>query len=446
MSEKRRMSEKRSVSYIIHARWIVPVIPSDVVHENHALVIDKDQILDLLPSGAANDKYQAETQYDLEDHVVIPGLVNTHGHAAMTLLRGYADDKDLMDWLNNHIWPVEGEFVDSRFVEDGTSLAIAEMIRTGTTCAADTYFFPEASARTFQNHHFRAQVCMPVVKFSNAWASDEESHIHKGLDVHDEYRSSDLITTAFAPHSPYTVTDSAFSKILTYSEELQIPIHLHLHETASEVEESMRNLGKRPLQRMDELNILSPALQAVHMTQLSEDEMDLLALNNVQVAHCPESNLKLASGFCRVEKLKAKGINVGLGTDGAASNNNLDMLEEMRTATLMAKALSLNATSLNATDTLAMATIDGARLLGLDDRIGSLEPGKLADVTVVDMSDVSLQPVYHPVSQLIYTTTGHQVSHVWINGRLMLDNMRYTELDPLRLYGVANEWKQKIQG
>lgn len=434
-----------TVTYIIHARWIVPVVPDDVIYDFHALVLRKEVIIDLLPSDQAEKKYRAETIVNLGDHVVIPGLINSHGHAAMTLLRGYAEDKELMDWLHNHIWPVEGKFVDPQFVEDGTSLAVAEMIRTGTTCAADTYFFPDAAARAFHRHHFRAQVCLPVVKFANAWAKDEDEHIHKGLEVHDEYRSSELITTAFAPHSPYTVTDSGLSKIHTYSEELQIPIHLHLHETVDEIEDSLRNFGKRPIQRIAEMNLLSPNLQTIHMTQLLEEEMDLLALNGVHVAHCPESNLKLASGLCQVEKLKSRGINVGLGTDGAASNNNLDMLEEMRTAALLAKALSQDARSLNATDTLAMATIDGARLLGLDNKIGSLEIGKLADITAVDMSEISFQPVYHPASQLIYTATGHQTSHVWINGKLLLENMQYTELDPLRLRQLADDWKQKIQ-
>jgi len=431
--------------HLVSPTWIVPVVPAGVILENHSLVICGNQILALCPTIDALKRYPGAPNLRLEDHIVAPGLINAHGHAAMTLLRGYADDRRLMEWLNHHIWPVEGQFVDYDFVYDGTSLAVAEMIRGGTTCAADTYFFPDAVANAFTHNHFRGQVCMPIIQFANAWANSEDEHIHKGLQFRDDLvKNNPLITTAFAPHSPYTVTDHGFQRTLLYAEELQLPIHLHLHETLAEVTEGIRQHGLRPIARMHQLGLLSPLLQTVHMTQLDASEIALLASNNVHVAHCPESNLKLASGFCPVADLMKAGINVAIGTDGAASNNNLDMLEEMRTAAILAKSVSQDATVVSAHEALAMATINGALMLGLEDRIGSLEAGKLADFIAVDLSPLSFQPVHNPLSQLVYAATGHQVNHVWINGLQLLKDGEFTRLDSQRIGANTRQWQSKI--
>jgi 5-methylthioadenosine/S-adenosylhomocysteine deaminase len=431
--------------HLVSPTWIVPVIPAGVVLENHTLVISENQILALLPTAQALTEYPDAPNLQLQDHIVTPGLINAHGHAAMTLFRGYADDRELMDWLNNHIWPVEGQFVDYDFVYDGTSLVVAEMIRGGTTCAADTYFFPDAVANAFSHNHFRGQVCMPVIQFANAWAKTEDEHIHKGLQFRDDLvKNNPLLTTAFAPHSPYTVTDHGFERTLLYAEELQLPIHLHLHETLTEVKDAVRQHGQRPIARMHSLGLLSPLLQTVHMTQLEAGEITLLANNNVHVAHCPESNLKLASGFCPVGDLIKAGINVAIGTDGAASNNNLDMLEEMRTAAIVAKSVSQDATVVSAHEALALATINGALMLGLEDKIGSLEAGKLADFIAVDLSDLSFAPIYNPVSQMVYAATAHQVSHVWINGVQLLANGQFTQLDSQRVRANTRQWQSKI--
>lgn len=430
---------------VVHARWIAPVIPEATLLEDHSLVIKEDRIVDLLASEEARERYPDAEVMTLNDHILTPGLVNAHGHAAMTLLRGYADDRPLMDWLENYIWPLEAQVVDPRFVYDGTTLAVAEMIRTGTTCAADTYFFPAAVARAFSDHKFRGQVCMPVLQFPSTYATDEDDYIHQGLAFRDDFVKHDpLVTTAFAPHSPYTVTDKGFEKILRYAEELPVPIHLHLHETSTEVQDAVAGSGKRPFKRMSDMGLLSPNLQTVHMTQLNDEEIEQLAVNNVHVAHCPESNLKLASGFCPVDKLRAAGVNVAIGTDGAASNNNLDMLEELRTAMLLAKAVAGDPMIPDAHEALAMATINGARLLGLDDKIGSLEAGKLADFIAVDMSAINLQPIYNPVSQLAYVATGQNVSHVWINGELVLEEGEYLHLDVNRLRHIVAEWQTTI--
>lgn len=434
-----------SNNFVISARWVVPVIPREVCLEHHAVVVVDGKIVGLMPAADAARKYPSFDVVELAHHIVTPGLVNAHGHAAMTLLRGYSDDRDLMDWLENHIWPVEARFVNHDFTYDGTVLAIAEMIRTGTTCAADTYFFPDAAARAYLDHHFRAQVCLPVVKFGNAWARDEDNHIHKALKVHDDLRSSELVTTALAPHAPYTVTDEGFRSIKMYAEELDIPVHLHLHETAAEVESAVAETDIRPFKRVSAMGLLSPGLQTVHMTQLLDEEISQLAVHGAHVVHCPESNLKLASGFCRVKDLMSAGVNVCLGTDGAASNNNLDMLEEMRSAALLAKGVSADATAISAHEALAMATINGAKMFGLEDRIGSLEAGKMADITAVDVSALNFQPMHHPVSQLVYTATGHQVSDVWIAGRQLLRNGEFVHLDEAGLRTRVMAWQEKIR-
>ncbi len=424
---------------LISARWIVPVIPSGVVLHHHSLVIRNGRIGAILPTDQISDEHRTLPRVELSHHLVTAGLINAHGHAAMTLLRGYADDLELDDWLNNHIWPVEGRVVDKSFVYDGSMLAVAEMISTGTTCAADTYFFPPATADAFSDAGFRGQIGIPVVQFGNVWAETELQHIEKGLEFHDSMRHHDLITTAFSPHAPYTVSDAGFNSIRQHADALDIPVHLHLHETRNETEHS------RPLQRIQSLGLLSSRLQAIHMTQLTTSEIDLLARHDVNIVHCPESNMKLASGICPVQALGESGVNVALGTDGAASNNNLDMLEEARSAALLSKVSTRDATGISAVDTLEMATINGARLLGLESEIGSLEPGKSADLIAVDFSGLGFQPVYHPISHLIYVASGAHVSHTWINGQCLYQDRRFTHLDVGALRTRVDVWQEKIK-
>lgn len=433
-----------AATQIISPTWIAPVIPAGALLLNHSLVIEGDRIVALMPHADALARFPDVPDLELEEHLLTPGFINAHGHAAMTLLRGIADDREMMDWLTNWIWPIENELVSDQFVYDGTRLAALEMIMGGTTCAADTYFFPEAASRAFTQMHFRAQVGLPVLQFANAWARNEEDHIHKGLTFRDSIKNSSLVTTAFAPHAPYSVTDDGFDKIQLYAEQLDLCIHLHLHETTTEVTDSIRDHGARPIERMNKLGILSPSLQAVHMTQLRDDEIEMLALNGVHVAHCPESNMKLASGFCPVGKLKAKNINVAIGTDGAASNNDLDMIQEARSASLLSKATTGDATSLDAQTCLEMMTINGARFLGLEAEIGSLEPGKLADISAVDLSHPTFQPIYNPISQLIYTASARDVSHVWIGGKRVLENRLLSETDTQSILAATRQWRQKI--
>ncbi len=438
-------SPPTAIDTLIHARWVIPVDPHDTVLDHHAIAVHEGRIVALLPSREADEKYRPEVEHRLDGHALIPGLVNAHTHAAMSLFRGLADDLHLMDWLQNHIWPAEGKWISPEFVADGTRLAIAEMLRGGTTCFNDMYFFPDETARVADNAGMRAVVGLILIDFPTVWAANADDYLHKGIEVHDHYRHHPLIRTAFAPHAPYTVSDDPLQRVVTFAEELDLPIHMHLHETAHEVDEASRQGGLRPLARLTRLGVLSPRLVAVHMTQLGDGEIAQLASSGASVVHCPESNLKLASGFCPVQKLLDAGVNVALGTDGAASNNDLDMIGEMRSAALLGKAVARDASAVSAARTLHMATLGGARALGLDDTIGSLTPGKAADITAVDLGALETQPVYHPVSQLVYAAGREQVSDVWVAGRHLLKARELTTLDRASIIEKAHAWAERIQ-
>jgi 5-methylthioadenosine/S-adenosylhomocysteine deaminase len=381
---------------------------------------------------------------ELADHALIPGLINAHTHAAMNLFKGLADDLPLMDWLNKHIWPAEQKWVGEEFVADGTRLAIAEMIRGGTTCFNDMYFFPDITAQVSAAAGMRASIGMIVIDFPSSWAEDINAYFNKGLALHDEYRDHPLISTSLAPHAPYSVSDEPLNRVQMLSNELDIPVHMHVHETRDEISMGVEKYGKRPIARLHELNMLSPALNAVHMTQLEDDEITLIAENGVSVVHCPQSNLKLASGFCPVNKLAKAGINIALGTDSSASNNNLDMFEEMQLAAMLSKAVADDASAIPAQQVLEMATINGARALGIEQETGSLEIGKAADIAAIDLSAVNTQPVYNPVSQIVYAAHSEQVTDVWIAGKRVLKQGQLTTLDPIQLIEKANYWKERI--
>lgn len=434
----------QQIDTLIHARWVIPVEPHGAVLENHAIAIHEGHIVDLLPSINAQQKFSADVVHHLDQHAIIPGLINTHTHAAMSLFRGLADDLHLMDWLQNHIWPAEGKWVNSEFVADGTRLAIAEMFRSGTTCFSDMYFFPDETARVADNAGMRAVVGLILIDFPTVWASSADEYLHKGIEVHDHFRHNTLITTAFAPHAPYTVSDEPLQRVVTYSEELDIPIHMHIHETAHEVNDAENNTGLRPLSRLDQLGVLSPRLIGVHMTQLTDEEINQYALSGSHVVHCPESNLKLASGFCPVQKLLDAGVNVALGTDGAASNNDLDMFGEMRSAALLAKAVSNDASALPAASALQMATLGGAKALGLDNVTGSLAAGKAADITAVNLASLETQPLFNPISQLVYAAGREHVTDVWVAGKHVLKDKILTTLDQDSILNKARKWGEKI--
>ena len=430
---------------LLHARWIIPVEPEHTVLEHHSIAIAHGRIVAILPSTEARTRYRASENIELPQHALIPGLVNAHTHAAMSLFRGLADDLPLMEWLTKHIWPAEGRWASLEFVLEGTQLAIAEMLKSGTTCFNDMYFFPEASAQAAREAGMRACLGLILIDFPTAYAQTPDEYFEKGLKLHDSLRHDPLLSTAFAPHAPYSVSDGPLARIRTVNNELNLPVHMHVHETAHEVDEAVAKTGKRPLARLDALDLLGPTLMAVHMTQLNPEEIARLAEAGASVVHCPESNLKLASGFCPVQALLKAGVNVALGTDGAASNNDLDLLDEMRVAALLAKAVSGDATAVPAHTALRMATLNGAKALGLDEQIGSLKPGKAADITAIDLSALSSQPVYDPVSQIVYSVGREQVTDVWVAGRRLLAQRVLTTLDEAAILRRAQGWRDKIQ-
>ena len=432
------------VDTLIKTRWVAPVAPASGVLADHAVAIRQGRIVDLLPSEAALARYDAAEIVDRPGHLLIPGLVNAHTHAAMTLLRGLADDLTLMDWLQHHIWPAERRWMSAEFVEHGTELAMAEMLLGGTTTFNDMYFFPEVVARAAARAGMRACVGMILIKFPTVWAGDPAEYLRKGLALRDEYKGHPLVSTAFAPHAPYTVDDEYLVKIRRLADELEVPVHTHVHETADEVLGSVVDCGARPLARLDRLGLVSPMLMAVHMTQLEDAEIERVAAAGASVVHCPESNLKLASGFCPVAKLLAAGVNVCLGTDGAASNNDLDMLGEMRTAALLAKGVAGRADAVTAGQALEMATLNGARALGLADEIGSIEAGKWADLCCVDLERPATWPVYDPVAQLVYAAGRDQVEDVWVAGRRMVSDGRLVRMDEAAIIARAGAWRDRI--
>lgn len=430
----------------LQPQWIIPIKPKGIVLKNHDLVLSNGRIKHLLPSTEADLLFPQASVRKLPGQVLMPGLINVHGHAAMTLLRGYADDHKLLTWLNDYIWPVEAKVVCPNFVETGAWLAATEMVQSGTTCAADSYFFPESTAAAFARVGLRGQITTPILTFPTTWAEKEDDYIQQGLAFFEWAETQPRLTTGFAPHACYSVSNKGFEQVLRYSQDLNKAVHLHLHETREETTDHETKWGCRPIARLIDLGLFNHRLQAVHMTDLNAEEIAQVAQSDVTIAHCPESNLKLASGIFPMSQIKAAGINVALGSDGAASNNDLDLFQELRTAALLAKVSSQDPTLMDAFSALEMATLKGAEFLNLDHEIGTLEIGKSADLIAVDLSDIRHQPVYHPISHLAYTATGQDVTHTWIAGQLVYENRQHRTSDILALSAQIDQWQQTIQG
>ena len=434
------------IDEIIHAGWIITMDGERRVHSDHAIAIDGGKIVAIDAAAALQGKYNAAAVTRLADHALIPGLINAHTHAAMSLMRGLADDMPLMAWLQEHIWPAEGKWVNEDFVREGTELAAAEMIRGGATHFNDMYFFPDAAAAVAAAAGMRATVGLIMLKFPTVWAGEWREYIDKGLAVHDQYRADDLISAAFAPHSLYAVDDEPLEKIRVLADEMSIPIHVHVHETRDEVAQHVKERGSRPLRHLDDLGLLTPSLLAVHMTQLNDKEIARVSESGAHVLHCPQSNMKLASGMCPAHKLAQAGVNIALGTDGAASNNDLDMLAEMQSAAMLGKVTAADAAAVPASDALAMATINAARALGVDTVTGSLEPGKAADITAIDLDELETRPLYDPVSQIVYAADRRQVTDVWCNGKRLLKARELQTLDLEKIKRNAAAWGAKLAG
>jgi len=434
----------QAVDLLVGARWIIPVEPAGKVLADHSVAVAEGRIVAVLPMAEAEARYDPTERVDLGRHALIPGLVNLHTHASMTLMRGLADDLSLMVWLKDHVWPVEAKHASPEFVHDGTLLACAEMLRGGVTCFNDMYFFPEAAARAALEAGIRAALGIIAVEFPTPYAADADDYLAKGLAARDALREEPLLSFCMAPHAPYTVSDRTFGRVITMAEELDLPIHLHLHETRHEIDDSLAQFKVRPLERLAALGALGPRLIAVHAVHLTEGEIELLARFGASVAHCPSSNLKLASGFAPVAAMLEQGINVGLGTDSAASNNRLDVLQEMRTAALLAKAVGDDAEAMPAHQALAAATLGGARALGLEASTGSLAPGKFADLCAVAFDGLELLPCYDPVSHLVYSAGREHVSHVWVAGKQRVRDGRLVGFENFGLDKRILFWHNKL--
>lgn len=434
----------QSTDQIIHAKWIITGVDNQDVLTNHSLIIDKGIIKEILPTQTAKQTYTAKHTEEYSHHAVMPGFINAHTHIGMNLFRGLSDDLALMDWLNNHIWPAEKKWVSHDFVRDASLLAMAEMIRGGTTCFNDMYFFLQATAEAADITGMRAHIGITVLEFPTNWAQNPDEYLKKGLEFYDQYKNHPRITTTLAPHAPYTVSDATFLRIKEISEKYKLKINLHLHETADEVNQSIAQYNMRPIKRLNELNFISPDLIAIHMTQINDEDLEILAATQPNITHCPESNMKLASGVCPVEKLKSCGLNVALGTDGVASNNDLDMISEMRTAAFLSKLSTQNPTNLNAHQAIMLATLNGAKALGIDHVTGSLTAGKSADFIAIDLDQIETLPLYHPVSQVVYASSRQQVTDVWVAGKQLMKNRKLTTLDENELKAKAHAWALKI--
>ena len=429
----------------VSANWVIPIVPESTILKNCSVIVSGETIIDICPSDDIASRYSVKEHVKLENHVLMPGLVNAHAHSAMALLRGYADDLKLEDWLNNHIWPAESQLLSESFVHTGSQLAIAEMLLSGTTCFADNYFFAEATAKAAFDTGIRAQLDFPILNFPTSWASSVDESFEKGIALHDAYRAHHLINIGFGPHAPYTVDDATLVRVATYAEEMQAHVQMHVHETAYEVENAINTRGMRPLERLNNLGLLSPLVQCVHMTQITHDDIAILQQTGANVVHCPQSNLKLASGFCPVNDLQQANINVALGTDSAASNNSLSMFSELKFAALLAKGVSEDAQALPAHKALQMATLNGAKAIGMEKCIGSLETGKFADMISIDLSQLSQQPIFNPASQLVYTDVSNQVQNVWVAGKQLVKARELQTLDTQALRKHTAEWQEKIK-
>lgn len=431
------------VDTILFCRWVIP-IDTKVVYENYAIVIHQGKIKDLLPNDQANERYQSDDCHHLKDHAVLPGFVNAHTHSPMVLFKGLADDLSLMSWLHDHIWPAERKWLHEEFIEDGTELAIAEMIYNGTTCFNEHFFFPEVMTKVVARNKIRACIGATVINFPTTWSQDESDGFAKFQNYVHQLEPNPLITVSLAPHAPYSVTDDILKRMKEYADQHNLTIHMHVHETAQEVNDSQQNLGLRPLKRLHQLGLLSPRFQCIHMTQITEEDLKILEETKANIVHCPESNLKLASGYCRVGQLLDKGINVALGTDGPASNNNLDMIGELRTAAYIGKTVADNASAVDAFTALQMATLNGAKALGLADRIGSITRGKDADLIAINLNHANTRPLYNPTSQIVYSATNTQITDVWVAGVQLLRNHKLQFLDEEKLQDIAAKWQQRL--
>lgn len=434
----------QSCDLLIHAKWIITCEDRQPILQDHSIVIQNRKILAILPTHQAKQQYKAKEIAEYASHAVMPGFINAHTHVGMNWFRGLADDMALMDWLNNYIWPAERHWLSHEFVREASLFAMGEMIRSGTLCFNDMYFFPDATAEAAMTAGIRGHIGISLINFSTAWAQNIEEYFSKGFAFYEKYKNHENIKVTYAPHALYTLDEKILERVNQLAEKYSLKITMHIHETAHEVNQSIAQTGLRPLKRLDNIGFITPRLMAIHMTQINEEDLEILQSKKPQIVHCPESNMKLASGISPVETFRSLGLNVALGTDSTASNNDLDMMGEMHSAALLAKLATLNPAAFSAYDTIKMATINGAKTLGIDHLTGSLTPGKSADFIAINLDEIETLPLYHPASQIVYASSRHQITDAWLAGRQLLKNRKLLTLDEEELKQKAKHWADKI--
>lgn len=429
------------IDHIAHAKWIWTGEKNQPSLENHAVLVDKGKILKIMPSADVQTQYHARQVDEYPYHILLPGLVNAHTHLGMNYFRGLGCDLELMNWLNTCIWPAEKKWLSHDFIHEVALFAMAEMIRSGTTCFNDMFYFPEATAEAAKIAGLRAFISIHVIDFPTAWTANTDESLEKGLAFYQQYKDEPLVGITLAPHAPYTVTDDSFRRVLELVQSLGLKMNVHLHETQAEIAQSLEQYQKRPIKRLYDLGCLSSDVIAIHMAQLNDEDLDIISMTQPSIVNCPESNMKLASGICPVSTLQARGLNVALGTDSVASNNDLNMLHEMRTATLMAKVATRDPVCLNTHDTYAMGSLNGAKALGISHITGTLESGKAADFIAMDLDAIETLPVHDPLVQVIYSSGRHQVTDVWVAGKQLMKNRELLTLDEEALRAKARAWR-----
>lgn len=424
---------------LINAGWILPVNPQRQTLKDHTLVLKDNKILEILPSAVANERYALAAKIDYTKKVILPGFVNAHTHTPMVLLRGLGDRLPLKQWLEQCIWPAEQELLNAQFIQDGMELGIAEMLLNGTTCFSEHYLMPEIAANTIKKTGIRALVGIGILENSPHGAFNIET----AQDLIAQ--STPMVGYAYAPHSPYMVSDASFNAIIDSCRSHPAPIHIHMHESQAEITESFAKFQLSPIQRLHKLGLFEQQVIAVHMAHCSKDDLTILRDNPCAIVTCPDSNLKLASGICNLNSFQELGLTIAVGTDGAASNNDLDILADARNAGLLNKVINQDATLSDAHALLELLTINGAKALGLSSHIGSLEPGKCADFISMDCNQLNNFPRHDLAAQIIFAGNSQQVQDVWVNGQCLVADRQLKNASFSELILKAEYWEQKTK-
>ena len=431
--------------YAIQPEWIYTSNQNQDLLDKHTVIINDGLIENIIPS----EHFQRETVeyvFELHQSLLTPGLINNHTHAAMSFLKGISDDQQLQDWLEKTIWPAESKFLSSELVFDGAQLSCLEMLSSGITTFNDMYFYPDSTARAALNVGIRANIGLVFMDIKTNYATDFTDYLDKGFFFRDNFRDESLITTSLAPHAPYTVNDDSFLKIRTYADQLGLNIHCHIHETDWEIQDGLKNFGMRPIERLEKLGVLGPDFMGVHCVQMVDSDLSLIEKNQMHVISCPTSNLKLASGALPINDIIKKRIGLSIGSDSSASNNKISILEDLKLFSLLQRLDKKNDTFLSDKDLIDMVTINSANALNLSKQIGSIEVGKRADITAFDLSGYKTEPIYNPLSSLIYSGSSDCVNHVWVDGNLKFSKGMFSNnIDTESILEKIRLWQKKIK-